>query len=374
MTQNELANLFLSFRDVRQAEKPCRAAVAAHRKLAGTTPRQVNYQVDLARSLLTLGNVVCVSGRPGEAEKAYGEALDLLQPLTERHPTVAYYQNALAICYRGLGMVAADRLDKRKAEGLFLRAAEIFQALAERDKRSPEYRVNLTACWHEVATHQYLDGKYEQALGLFEKGIEQIRPLLEKGRPNLPAREQMWRNRQGRAQALTRLQRYPEALAEWEEALKVGDGPFRPLLEILRAITRAHAGRHADAADDVARVLTRGPCPPPLAYEVALAYAACASAASKDPTLAPKDKDRVAGGYVDKAMELLQRVEHQGLFAQETARTHLLTHVDLEPLRGHRDFQRLEGRVREGGTGGSRVRRGEEPARRAGVRLTPAIA
>jgi hypothetical protein len=81
------------------------------------------------------------------------------------------------------------------------------------------------------------------------------------------------------------------------------------------------------------------------AEECALALAA--GAAGKDDSLTPAERQKLAGQYAARALELLKRADGAGLFRDRERLRQLRTAQELAPLHSRDDFRRwLSGLLR----------------------------
>jgi tetratricopeptide (TPR) repeat protein len=131
-----------------------------------------------------------------------------------------------------------------------------------------------------------------------------------------------------RGMARYSLGRYAESVADYEEALRHGDGTWWSALVLLRAKSLARCGRAAEAVRVVRDPLANPHLGPALLYE-----AACALALASAADLPAADGETAA----TQAVQLLR----QALTANPSLRTFLATDAQLSSLSGRPDFQAL---------------------------------
>jgi hypothetical protein len=84
-----------------------------------------------------------------------------------------------------------------------------------------------------------------------------------------------------------------------------------------------------------------------LFYAMSRYYAAASARFAQDKALSAKDRERLAGEYAARAVELLECALADDYFASEANRRRLAEDPDLAPLRGREEFEQLVRRVRK---------------------------
>ena len=131
---------------------------------------------------------------------------------------------------------------------------------------------------------------------------------------------------QGRAVAYDRLQKFAEAIKDWDKAIELSPQQEQPTYRTSRATSRINAGQVAEAVAEVAELTKQPSWSAPQWYDFACVYAV-AGGKSTD-----KRKE-----YADRAMELLQKAVKGGY--KDAA--HMAKDTDLDALRGRDDFKKL---------------------------------
>jgi hypothetical protein len=159
---------------------------------------------------------------------------------------------------------------------------------------------------------------------------------------NHPTARQSLRNSHwGRAESLIALGRYREALADWDQALELDDGPDRRASRIGRAATLAHAGQHDRAMAEVQDLAQGKALPAADLYNLACAASLAAESARRDGRLSPPTRAKLAEQNAVRAVELLKQAHAAGYFKDPANAELLKTDKDLDPLRARADFQQL---------------------------------
>jgi hypothetical protein len=156
----------------------------------------------------------------------------------------------------------------------------------------------------------------------------------------------------GRADALSRLGRYTEALADCDRAIAMDDGRTQELSRLRRAIVLARTGDHRRAAAEAATLAELAPganSPGSREYNLACVLALAAEAARGDAALAPADRASAGERYAARAVALLGRARDAGFFRDPAKVTQMDRDADLIPLRPRADFQALRAALMDQG-------------------------
>jgi tetratricopeptide (TPR) repeat protein len=137
----------------------------------------------------------------------------------------------------------------------------------------------------------------------------------------------------GRALALTDLNRHTEALQDWERALALDQGPDRAIVQLGRALTLTRAGRHAEAVKDADNLTRNEGAPSSVLYLAACVYAAAVAGGTEDAALQEQ--------YGRNALALLRRAHAAGHFQVPKAAERLRHEEVFAPLRDQADFKQL---------------------------------
>src|SRR5262249_28315473 len=136
----------------------------------------------------------------------------------------------------------------------------------------------------------------------------------------------------GRAEALHKLRRYPEALRDWDRVLTLEEGPRRAHLRLDRAATLAQAGQHPEAAAEADALAGQKNAPPRVLYDAACVFSV-ASGVTEDVALRER--------YAARAIELLGLAIDRGF--KDVGQ--LQKDQDLDCLRQRTDFKKLVQRI-----------------------------
>jgi serine/threonine protein kinase/tetratricopeptide (TPR) repeat protein len=349
-----------------QAEANYQAALRVQRQLARDYPDQPDHQAELGRCLHNQGQFyqLHLRGRLADAEKAHREARDVLQPLTQAHPTVAKYQELLALSHHRLAFLSQNQRRWDPAAASYRDALAVQEALVRRHPSVPEYRQALAhtyadmvglyeltnrpreaeaACGKALAirdqlAEQYPDvwvyrgyrarsrarmgdlvraaGRPEEACSWYDRAIDELEAILRQEPQNGEMKRVLIPTCSGRAELLGQLGRHREALRDWDRAIALGPGLMLDWSRLQRALTRARLGEYAAATAEADDVL-QGQKDPRQAVRYlrdAARVFAVAAAACPEPHQAE---------YAGRAVELLGRAHAAGYFHDPARREEL---------------------------------------------------
>jgi serine/threonine protein kinase/tetratricopeptide (TPR) repeat protein len=362
-----------------QAVAAFQEARALLRKVVAELPADPQYRRELAVIHHNLGNAYSAAGKWGEAEAAYKDALAIRRPLAADHPTVAIYRTDLAQTHQRLGVLWRDTGRPAEAEAALDAARALFKDLVAEYPTLPQYRADLAAVYEHLDRLyllglRFADGEaaLRKALRLREQLVRaepaSVRPALElagtlcnlgsrvrqTGAPaagleyldraravlgdvrarapnDAGAREFLYNTHYQRAETLTELRRYAEAVQEWDKALALDKTPKRFGLRLLRAVNLAHLGERARAVAEAEEVV-RDSNPQAGFLLVAAAVHAVAAAARDEPQ---------AERYAARAVALLRRAADQAGTNLPNVYVYLSQNPDLAALRARADFRKL---------------------------------
>jgi tetratricopeptide (TPR) repeat protein len=250
------------------------------------------------------------------------------------------YQHELARTHNNLGHLfdLQDKLQESLAE--FQRAQAVRQPLVTENPDVPEYLSEMARTYVNIGSIQRQLKNHDAAL----KSVEMAFPLLDAARKRDPdaivARKILGSGHKERARILERLHRYRQAVADWDQAIRLATDPAdRSSSRVERAVALARAGEYRRAmteADDLARdeSLADGNL-----YDLACAVALSAAGLWRDGSRPLPEPHKQAESWTGTAVGLLRRAEGLGYFRDRSKRAQLDKDADLAFLWGRDDFR-----------------------------------
>jgi serine/threonine-protein kinase len=318
-----------------EAEAGLRAALVIQEPLAAEQRVQAEYRRDLARSYTNLGNLLAARGRPSEAEDAYRAAGGAYEPLVKDHSDVSEYRNELAAAQNNLGHLLARLARWSDAEDAYRDALAVRERLATDYPGVPAYAVDLGGTCCNLGDLLRDRGDPTASLPWFARAFDILNPIQAREPRAVTARLYLRSSHWGRAVALGRLDRYTDAIADWDRAVELSDPAERDGVRILRADARVRAGDHTTATAEADTVASTKGAAADSVYGAACIYALASA----------RTETSLADRYAARVVALLRRAIAAGF----SDFTHLKTDPDLISLRGRPDFRELLAGLRGGG-------------------------
>jgi serine/threonine-protein kinase len=309
------------------AEAEYRAALAMWQKLAADFPAAPRYRSDVAQSHNNLGNLLADTGRQAAAGREYRAALAIVEALATEFPAVPGYRNDLAVSHNNLGTLLAALGQRTAAQREYRAGLSAWERLAAEFPAVVDYAVGIGGGYANLGDLLRDSGDPAAALTLHNRSVDRLTPIVAAQPRLVEVRQFLGKSHVGRAKDYVRLKRFPEALADWEVALRFADGSDRLGIRAGRACCLARLGRATDAAREAGAVAADPAATADVVYDCACA----ASLASAVPGNA------VAAAHAAEAVELLRQSVARG-YADTS---NLLADADLASLRKRPDYADL---------------------------------
>ena len=115
----------------------------------------------------------------------------------------------------------------------------------------PEYQIDLGGSFCNFGELVRKSGRPSDSLLWFDKAIRTLAAVYEQERRLVVAKRFLRNSHAGRAEAYDRLQKFPEAVKDWDKAIELTPRAEQPRLRASRATARVKAGLVAEAVDKV---------------------------------------------------------------------------------------------------------------------------
>jgi tetratricopeptide (TPR) repeat protein len=231
------------------------------------------------------------------------------------------------------GGILAD-LGRRDEELIaFQKALNLHEALAAEFPGVIDYGVNLGGSYCNMGGLLVDLKRPQEALPWLEMGLHTLDGVLAKDPRLALAREFRGNTLATRADALTKLRRYAEALRDYDEALPLTEGPGRDMTRLGRAETLVRSGKPAEAVAEADALARPKKVPANLVYGAACIHALASGAVMDDPATQER--------YASRAVELLGSAIDRGF--KDVGK--LQKDHDLDSLRTRPDFQKVVLRI-----------------------------
>jgi tetratricopeptide (TPR) repeat protein len=309
-----------------EAEQQYRLALATQEKLAADFPAVPAYRLDLGASHNNLGVLLIAVGVLPQAKEHLRQAVSILQKLAADSPAVPAYRKELASSHNNLGVLLLGSRKLPEAEEHLRQVLTIREQLAAEFPAVPAYQVQLANSYNNFGLLVSARGQPGESLGWHEKAIRTLTAVYVHHPQLADAKRLLGPSHWYRAMAYDRLQKYAEAVKDWDRAIEHGPKQEQPRLRAARATAQIKAGQAAEAVAEVEELLKLPGVPGPILYDFACVYSLASAAIA--------GKKQV---YADRAVQLLQ----QAVRAGHKIAAHMKRDPDLDPIRARADFRQL---------------------------------
>ena len=242
-------------------------------------------------------------------------------------PAVPAYRQELALSYTNLGKLLAGLSKGAAAEEYIRKALAIQEKLAADFPAVFEYQLDLGGSYCNLGKWiRRKGGDLAESLKWLDRAIDCLQAVHEKEPRDVTAKQYLRNSHEGRALTFERLQKFAEAVKDWDRVIALSPPAKQPGYRASRAMSRLNAGMVAEAVAEVAE-LTKSPNWEASAWcDFACVYAVASG------EIADKKAE-----YADRAMEFLQKAVKAGY--KDAAL--LKKDTDFDPLRDRADFKTL---------------------------------
>jgi tetratricopeptide (TPR) repeat protein len=176
------------------------------------------------------------------------------------------------------------------------------------------------------------------SLAWYAKSIDSLHQALRQNPQHASARVFLRNAHAGRARSLLVLERYPEAMADWDRVLELETGADRPGYIIQRARTRELMGAHREGTSEVDELIQPSDASAEIVYEASRIYSLACRAAQMDSHLGDNERRKLADTYATRSFELLSRARNSGYFKNEKQVKDFKADPDFQSLRDDQRF------------------------------------
>jgi serine/threonine-protein kinase len=326
---NNLGFSYQATRRFREAEQAQEEALKIQKELADKNPGAARYQADMAASHHNLGLLYHATDRHKQAEQAYQKDLAVWKDLTAKNPTIRQYRANLASSHMSLGGLYRDTGRLEEAEQAHKDALAIQKDLSDQYPMVVRDAISVGGSQCNLGHDAKDRAQYEAALSRYAQAIATLDRVLVKYPLRLTARKYLRNTYEGRAEALTKLGRYSEALKDCDRALEFDDGLHRHQIHLFHASILARLKEHTRATAVADAVAGAKDASAGNLYDAACVYALSAAAT--------RDDAKQAEQYAARAVELLRQAFSKGFKHVE----HMKKDPDLDALQQQENFRKL---------------------------------
>jgi len=305
------------------------------------TPSSVQWRAAAAESEHFLGALLQVSGKSGDADRHLQRSAAILGDLIVAKPAEENYLVNLIDTEIDLAIIRQYSDRPAEAQRLFEQAKRHANSLIDAHPSKGQYTLSLVALYSNWGLLHLQTGQLSEAVAKTTKAIELAEVFLIREPNHVVARLQTRNAHGARAQAYEALDRWADAVPDWDRVVKLegdaGDWEHRVLRT--RAMTRA--GIHAGAIAEAKLLANDSKLPLIGQYDLACVLALACGQVQGDDRINAAERRSLSEEYATRALALLRRLSDQGYFNDVDHAKNLSTDADLKSLRERADFKAL---------------------------------
>jgi eukaryotic-like serine/threonine-protein kinase len=314
-------------------------ALALREKLAAEAPNDLDVQADVATCVAERADRLWKRGDLQEAAIAAHDAVTRRALLAPGPAAPVRVRFQLANSQYTLARVLAEAGQIETASAALAEFRTTADALANQAANDWSVRfLKLDELWAE-GDIEGRAGRPQQALEKFDAEVAAIAKLQSQPRPPAELRKKQRDAAWGRADALTALGIYPQALDAWDQAIALDNTNERYFLQVYRLATLARTAEYADAVADADRVLPQAHRSPLALYSLARVYALAAAAVKADDKRPADERGRKTEIWSATAVKLLTDAKTLGHFRYQQRLAALDSDPAFANLRDRKDYE-----------------------------------
>jgi serine/threonine-protein kinase len=245
-------------------------------------------------------------------------------------------QATLAENYTQLGTILYSLGRRKEGRGAFEQAQAIGEDLTVAHPEEPRYGTILGRLHFCVGNEAKQDKQLEPALQSYAKAVSILKAVLVRDEHQERARSLLRDTHYYRSRIFSSRDQHAEAVQEWDHAIELATGLWRPAFRAGRAISLAQLGDYRRAVDEANALAEEELIPSEHLYGLACVYSLSSAAAKEDAKLSYQ--------YAARALQLLREAVKKGF--KDVA--HMKKDPKLDPLRSRDDFQKLLAQLEAG--------------------------
>jgi tetratricopeptide (TPR) repeat protein len=308
------------------AERYCKKALPLLERLVVVFPTSLEVRRELAVTLNNQGNVLYEYKKWPAAEEYYSRAIVLRERLAAEYPGSADVRHELAITLTNLGNLYCQMEKRTTSEEHFQRSITLLEKLKADFPNIPAYQSELGNTQLSFGILTFVRGEIGESVQWFDKGINTLTPIHEKYTDDVQSKRFLRNNHRGRAVAYDHLDRFGEAVKDWDRAVELSPPEEQPQLRAARTYSLMRSGQVARSLAEAGELRKLDVWTAAELYDLACVYSLASAKI-------PEQKQE----HGDRAMELLRRAVSAGWNDVKLTRQD----ADLDPLRARDDFKKL---------------------------------
>ncbi len=323
----------------REAEALLLKSLEVFRQASDGTLTRSSHQLQLAETLRALGQICKATRRKDDAIRYMTDAIDTVDRVRLKQPSVRSHAIQLAGLYNDLSVVHA--LNGQPIEECH--SLEMAIGLLDSLRFDVDMELTMAVATSLLGKHQLNNGNLTKAEPLLGRAIELAEKVLDRSPDDRHLSTAYPVMLEDRANLLIRQGKFAEALLDYDRAVQVATPMMRPPKRIARGGVYLQVGNHRRAMVEVRETLNE--LPPETSSHVWISVlkagaklcAQCSEKVNSDQQLSRDKQLQLAEEYAATAVNLLAQAFDKGFNDWES----LTTIPELEPLYLREDFRAL---------------------------------
>lgn len=304
-------------------------------------PSDAQWRAGLAETEHFLGALHQARGNLPECEHFQLKAKTIYAKLVQDHPEVEGYRSKLVDCEINLALLYQSTNRSVEATRVYEQAEEDLRKLLAIRPSSAEYLNSLVALCSNWGLLIGGLGDRLAAIAKLDKAVEAAEKVLQ-SEPNYYAARQYALNAHGaRAQMCEGLDRWADAVKDWDRVLALDGDPNPWLNRTLRAVALVNAGDYLRATTEGEVLSKNTGISADGLYVLAGVFSVSINLVLKDQGLDSEEHTKLADRYAAKAVSILETLKNKQYFGADANKKKLKEDRDLQPLRDRGDFKKL---------------------------------
>jgi tetratricopeptide (TPR) repeat protein len=310
------------------------AAARLLSELTQSFPRVVEYKELHTKAAFQFGTLLIQLGDLSPAETQLRAALSSASALNADSPDNRNYLEAMADAHEQLGNVLRAQGKSAASEAEYRESLAARQRLMTAAPDVPEYPIRSGILCFNLGNWARDVGSNDDALTWYGQSIEVLTSKLGAEPRDETAQLVLGRAYWGRAELLASLQRYEDAVRDWDRASQYKTGEQRSFFRMKRAYSLVHL-HPGEALQEAEQLLSdmNSVLEPEIYYDGACVYALLSEKESNE-----QQQREMLG---KRAVELLEKARTLNYFDTGEKVEQLKKDADLDSIRERQDFQQL---------------------------------
>ena len=327
-----LGQLLRSTGREQESEREYETGIKLWRELCSDPEADQDDRSGLAQALNSVGVLHAMQNRNAEAGQDLEAARDEYQQLIADRPADPGFRIGLSNCLGNLGITFQAQNRTTEAIAIYRESNEIFKSLVQEFPDVPQYQIQLAGGYCNTGNLLAAGDEPFSSLECFDNAVAVLKPVLAKDARNSTAREFLANSLGSKAQALSGLKRFDEAMLAVDQAIEFVDDRRRADFRLIKYGILSHTDPQR-ARNEVEQLLLQEHDEKSVLYNTACFYG---QLAGRETDAAQSEPCAI------RSLELLRKAHREGYFSHPQSLAQFGQDPDFAPLRTRDDFREFE--------------------------------